>query len=289
MKIGRLLFVLLFSCPVLFCQNSEKPQVTLLGTIHDLHFHAEIHYSLPDLRAEVEQFRPDVICGEITPESYRNTMEGYFPPEAAYLSEIASSLHARFIPADWRIAQAWQARAAKMEPPDKVKAVEEIDKKQIEGVTSFRGTSLFDYLHSQDFLSLSDRKFEDVIGENTVSDLAAGGWHERNRKIVENCLDGSEGAKRIVIVFGANHIAQLRRQLAARGITSQVATRQFTPAGLGSVPPAVLRRWSRNLQNLRGIVDGTVRVSQDSQSKVKGSSRVRDLELALKTYSPATR
>jgi hypothetical protein len=38
-----------------------------------------------------------------------------------------------------------------------------------------RGASLFDYLHSQDFLSLSDLKFEDIIGENTVSDIAAGG------------------------------------------------------------------------------------------------------------------
>jgi hypothetical protein len=74
----------------------SNPAVFLLGTAHDLHFKPESHYSLPDLGNEVEALHPDLICGEITPEAYQGTMEGYFPPEAAYLAEVAPILHARF-------------------------------------------------------------------------------------------------------------------------------------------------------------------------------------------------
>jgi hypothetical protein len=118
-----------------------------------------------------------------------------------------------------------------------------------------------------------------------VSDIALGAWHERNRRIVENCLDAGTGSGRIVFVYGAGHIPQLQRQLAARGITAQVASRRFVPAGMGSVPLSVIARWQRNLDNLRRIANGSLVVSRDSLDKVKGSHRVQDLELALKTYT----
>jgi len=47
-------------------------------------------------------------------------------------------------------------------------------------------------------------------------------------------------------------------------------------------------RWQRNLDNLKGILDGSIAVSRDSLDKVKDSHRVQDLELALKTYSGGT-
>jgi hypothetical protein len=265
-------------------QPAPQPEVILLGTAHNMHFALENHYSLIDLRTEIEGLHPDLICGEITPEAYHSVMEGYFPPEASYVAEIASSLKARFVPADWRIAYAWQSRAESTEPEEKRKQEAEIDRKQMEGMTAFHGVSLFDYLHSPSFISLSDEKFEQVAGENTVSDIAAGGWHERNRKIVENCLDDSAGARRVVFVFGANHIQQLRRQLLARDITAGIATRQFTPAGMGSVPPAVVARWQKNLENLQGVLEGRIHVSRDSMDKLKHSHRIDDLSLAMKTY-----
>jgi len=73
--------------------------------------------------------------------------------------------------------------------------------------------------------------------------------------------------------------------LAARGITAEIASRHFVPAGMGSVPPSVIARWQRNLDNLKRILDGSLAVSHDSLDKVKDSHRVQDLELALKTYS----
>jgi hypothetical protein len=264
---------------------SSKPEVILLGTAHDLHFKPENHYSLADLRNEVEALHPDLICGEITPEAYQGPIEGYFPPEAAFLAEVAPMLHARFAATDWRIAKAWQSRAEEMEPKeikDKLAALTEDTAKQMQSQTE---PSLFDFLHTKG-VALADYQFEQVVGENTVSDIAMGGWHERNRRIVENCLDAATGAGRIVIVivYGAGHIPQLQHQLAARGITAQIASRRFVPAGMGSVPPSVIARWQRNLGNLKRILDGSLPVSRDSLDKVKDSHRVQDLELALKTY-----
>ena len=144
--------------------------------------------------------------------------------------------------------------------------------------------SLFDFLHTEN-LAIADYQFEQLAGENTVSDIALGGWHERNRRIVENCLDADARSRRIVIVYGAAHIPQLQRQLAARGITGQIARRLFVPGGMGSVPLSVIARWQRNLDNLKRILDGSIAVSRDSLDKVKDSHRIQDLELALKTYS----
>ncbi len=263
---------------------ASNPAVILLGTAHDLHFKAESHYSLADLRNEVEALHPDLICGEITPEAYQGPMEGYFPPEAAYLAEVAPMLRARFAATDWRITKAWQSRAEEMEPrevKDKVEAMTEETTKEMQSQTE---PTLFDFLHSKG-VTISDYQFEQVIGENTVSDIAMGGWHERNRRIVENCLDADAGSRRIVMVYGAAHIPQLQRQLAARGITAQIARRLFVPGGMGSVPLSVIARWQRNLDNLKRILDGSIAVSRDSLAKVKDSHRIQDLELALKTYS----
>ena len=266
---------------------SPNPEVILLGTAHDLHFKAENHYSLADLRNEVEALHPDLICGEMTPEAYQGPMEGYFPPEAAYLAELAPTLHARFAATDWRITHAWQSRAEEMEPKEVKDKLDELTKETAKQIQSLTEPSLFDFLHTKG-VAIADYQFEQVVGENTVSDIAMGGWHERNRRIVENCLDAAAGAGRIVIVYGAGHVPQLRRQLAARGITAQIASRRFVPAGMGSMPPSVIARWQRNLDNLKRLLDGSLAVSRDSLDKVKDSHRVQDLELALKTYSGST-
>ena len=287
---GRLFFAYLLAQTAQTAQTSPPqptptssgPEVILLGTAHNLHFKAESHYSLPDLRSEVEALQPDLICGEIEPEAYQGPMEGYFPPEAAYLAEIAPALHARFAATDWRIAKAWQDRAEQMEPKEIKDKIEALTREQAKQIQS--QPSLFDFLHTKN-LSIADYQFEQLAGENTVSDIALGAWHERNRRIVENCLDAAAGSHRIVFVYGAGHIPQLQRELAARGIAAQIASCRFVPAGMGGVPPSVIVRWQHNLDNLKRILDGSLAVSRDFLDKVKDSHRVQDLELALKTYS----
>jgi len=291
-KIGLALLVI-FSASLLTAQNvapkfvSAAPEIFLVGSVHNMHFEDRYHYSLIDLQTQVRSLHPDAVCGEITPEAFNGPMEGNFPPEAAMLAEMAPQWGARFIPADWRVSFALQERAEKQEAEDKVKTAQEAAEKSkvMAYLAAFSGDSLYDYMNgSPQYMSLIDHIYENVVGENTPSDIAAGAWHERNRKIVENCLTEAVAARRIVFVFGNDHLPQLRRQLAVRGLAAQIPPRAFTPAGLGTMPPVVIARWQRNLKNLEGIANGTVAVSADDRAKVKDTNRAPVLRSEIEIY-----
>jgi hypothetical protein len=219
------------------------PEIYLIGSVHNMHFEERFHYSLVDLQKQVLAQHPDVICGEITPEAYSAPMEGNFPPEAAMVAEMAAGWGVRFVPADWRVSFAWQRRGEEQEASDRAKAAEvQAAQNRVKVYFDrFSGISLYDYTNGSDqYQNMVDRMFEEVIGENTPSDIAAGAWHERNRKIVENCLNEAGPARRIVFVFGGSHLPQLRRQLAAQGLTGRTPARAFAPAGLGRCRRRVL-------------------------------------------------
>lgn len=294
MKYCRLALIALLSTSPLVAQNvasktsiASVPQIFLIGSVHNFHFEEQYHYSLIDLQAQVRSLHPDVVCGEITPEAYNGPMEGNFPPEAAMLAEMAPGWGAHFIPADWRISFFQMDRAAQQLSEDKKKTAEiDAEESKLKAYFDhFSGISLYDSTSdSAEFLAMSDHKFEQVAGESTVADIFYGGWHARNRKIVENCLVHADGAKRIVFVFGVNHLPQLRRQLAARGLTAQIPARAFTPVGLGTMPPTVIVRWQRNLKNLEGIADRSIAVSTDDRAKVKDTNRAPQLRSEIALY-----
>jgi hypothetical protein len=204
---------------------------------------------------------------------------------AAYLAEMSGRWNARFIPSDWRMDSFRQAKAEKVEPAEVKRQEEELTQEELRGFEDFKTSSLYDYIHSPSYLDRVDTLFEKVIGKDTVSDMAAGDWHERNRRIVQNCLAGAGSAQRIVFVFGVSHLPQLMQQLQVRGITAQVPPRVFTPSGLGSVPEEVIARWRHNRDSLQGVLSGNIKVSADALNKVKRSSRIRDLDFAMDTYA----
>ena len=265
--------------------TQTHPEVYLIGSIHRDHFLPKYRYSLVDLGTQIQSLRPDVICGEITPEAYGQVMEGYFPPEAAYLAEMSGHWNARFIPSDWRMDSFRQAQAEEVEPAEVKRQEDEITQEELRGFEDFTTPSLYDYIHSPAYLERVDTFFEKVMGKGTVSDVAAGDWHERNRRIVQNCLAGVGNASRIVFVFGISHLPQIVHQLQGRGITAQIAPRAFAPQGLGRVPREVIARWRRNRDALQGILSGDIKVSADALNKVKRSSRIKDLDLAMNTYA----
>ncbi len=266
-----------------------SPAVFLVGSFHNNHFQERFHYSMHDLATQVLALEPDLVCGEITPEAYKQPLEGYFPPEAVWLDEVARERGIRFAPMDWRMERARQIEAENAEPATVKERARAHGEKLMSGINGFAGASIYDHLHGDDTLSAIDVMYEVIKGENTVADIAAGSWHERNRRMAANCLNAATGAKRIVMVAGIDHVPQLRRQFLARGIEAEVPRRRFTPAGQGAVPPAVLARWQRNLENLRRIVDGRAPVSTDALSKVRGSRRIQDLEEAIRLYSNPVR
>ncbi len=281
-------FLVLSAVPSLvFSQASKQPDIYLIGSVHNMHFEERYHYSLIDLQAEVRSVHPDVVCGEITREAYEGPVEGHFPPEAAMLAEVAPGMGARFIPADWRVSFAWQERGEKQEAANKAKAAEvnAAQAKILAYYDAFPGGSLYDYTNdSSEFLAMVDHMFEDIIGENTPSDIAAGAWHERNRMIVESCLEAAGNARRIVFVFGNAHLPQIRRQLAARGLVAVIPARAFTPAGLGTMSQTVLARWQRNLTNLEGIAAGTISIPKDQRAQVLDTNRAPILRSEIEIY-----
>lgn len=201
--------------PGLSTPSFAPPKSNLAGSMHDLHFQERYHYSLVDLQTEIRSLHPDVVCGEITPGAFNAPMEGNFPPEAAMLAELAPRWGARFVPADWRVSFALQEKAEKQEAEDKqqVARVNAEQSKLKAYLDAFSGGSLYDYINrSTKYQGMVDHMFEDVIGSDTPSDIAAGAWHERNHMIVKNCLKGARSAKSIVFVFGSAHLAQIKRQ-----------------------------------------------------------------------------
>lgn len=72
--------------------QKSKPAFYLIGSIHNMHFDPNNHYSINDLLSQIRALKPNLVCGEITPEAYEHAMEGYFPPEAAALAEMANAL-----------------------------------------------------------------------------------------------------------------------------------------------------------------------------------------------------
>ncbi len=260
-------------------------EIFLVGSVHNMHFQERFHYSLVDLEAQVRSLRPDVVCGEIAAEDLDGPMEGNYPPEAAMLAELAPRWGARFIAADWRVDHERQARAEAEVGRKKAREIEAAQNKERDWYANFNGPSLYDYTNgSPEFQAMIDHKFEDLIGDNTVADIAAGAWHERNRHIVENCLTQAGPARRIVFVFGAAHVPQLWRQLAARGLVGQIPLRNFTPAGLGTMHRSVIERWQRNLRNLHGIADGSIPVSSDMRARVRETRRAPVLRNEIDLY-----
>lgn len=267
--------------------SGTAAEIYLVGSVHDMHFDERYHYSLVDLEEQVRSLAPEVICGEITPKALDRAMEGNFPPEAAMLAVMAPQWQARFVAADWRVSFKAQRRGELQEAKDKPRAaaVEAEQKRMRDYYENFAGESLYDLTSgSAEFLARVDHLFEEVVGADTTSDLAAGAWHERNRRIVGNCVAASGGARRIVFVFGAAHLPQLRRQLEARGLKAQIPARAFRPAGMGKMPPAVVARWKRNLRSLEGIEKGNVAVSADARAKVRDTNRAPQLRREIALY-----
>ncbi|MDX9694178.1 MAG: hypothetical protein RBT49_00140 [Bacteroidales bacterium] len=278
---------------VLFSQENKqdeldtKPEIFIVGSIHSMHFNPDYNYSIIDLQSQISALKPDLVCGEIVPEAFDQPMEGYYPPEAAFLAEMATKLNYKFVPVDWRLDYATQSKAESEYPlyiKEQVKSLSDTMRSLINGSNS---QSIYDFIHGNLNLQMTDSLYERIIGINSIAELASGNWHERNRRIVENALNAAKAknAYRIVIVFGIDHIPQIKRQLNDLGFEPQIPKRLFVPDNNFEVSDEVLERWKRNLEYLKLIRDKKIPISDDNYQKVINSKRIQDLELAIQKSS----
>jgi hypothetical protein len=258
-----------------------KPEIFIIGSIHSMHYNPDYHYSIGDLLEQIRALKPDVVCGEIAPGAFGQVTEGYFPPEAALLAEMAEELNYRFVPADWRLDYATQARADSLYPVTVREKLAPFAATYFTRMNESARESVYDAIHSETNIAVIDSVFETIIGADSIAETAHGNWRERNRRIAENGMKGAGDAGRIVFVFGSDHIPQIRRQLQALGYRPEIPDRQFIPGGSNRVPGAVLERWRRNLENLRLIRDKKIPVTDDYYQKIIHSTRIRELEQAI--------
>lgn len=262
-----------------------KPEIFIIGSIHSMHYNPDYHYSIADLLEQIRALKPDVVCGEITPEAFEQTTEGYFPPEAAFLAEMAPVLNYRFVPADWRLDYATQAAADSIYPAAVKEKLAPFGATYFARMYESASQSIYDAIHSEVNIAIIDSVFEQIIGADSIAEIAHGNWHDRNRRIAENGLNAAGDAKRIVFVFGSDHIPQIRRQLQTLGYEPQIPDRMFVPCGSNKVPDGVLKRWKRNLVNLMLIRDRKIPVTDDYYQKITNSRRIRELEQAIQKSS----
>jgi len=276
-----------FISVVTFSQNVKqdtfkaKPTVYLIGSIHSKHFDPKYHYSLIDLQTQIVGLKPDLVCGEITPEAFNQPMEGYFPPEAAFLAEMASKLNYRFEPVDWRLDYTTQSKAEGEFPQSITEKSAPIIKRYLEGIETSNRESIYDFFHNKITLQLLDSLYNGIICQSALADIAYGSWSERNRRIIENGMTVAGNAHTIVFVFGSDHLQQLQKYLREWGIEAQIPERLFVPSNDYKVSDAVLERWKRNLENLILIRDKKISTSYDNYQKVIHSDRIKDIENAI--------
>ncbi len=266
------------------CQSGiyVKPEIYIIGTIHSKHFDPEYHYSINDIQAQICALKPDLVCGEITPDAFEQAMEGYFPPEAAFLAQMASKLNYRFEPVDWRLDYAIQSKAEREYPKSVMEKVSSFGNSYFAKFKESNSQSVYDDIHSEMNIAIVDSVFEKIIGANQIAETAHGNWNERNRRIVENGLAAAKNARRIVFVFGSDHIPQIRRQLEVLGFNAQIPKRLFVPCNNFKVSDEVLERWQRNLENLKLIREKKIKATDNDYQKLIHSRRIEDLEVAIR-------
>ncbi|MCE5345096.1 MAG: hypothetical protein LLG13_02245 [Bacteroidales bacterium] len=266
-------------------EPAGKPVIFIIGSIHSMHYNPNYHYSIIDLLEQIRALKPDMVCGEIAPEAFDQVTEGYFPPEAAFLAEMATSQHYRFVPVDWRLDYATQAKADSAYPVSVKEKLAPFGSTYFARMNESANQSIYDAIHSELNIAVIDSVFEQIICADSVAEIAHGNWNERNRRIAENGMNAVRDAHRIVFVFGSDHIPQIRRQLQTLGLDPQIPERMFVPGGKFKVPEAVLKRWKRNLENLKLIRDRKIPVTDDYYQKIINSRRIQELEQSIQKSS----
>lgn len=283
-----LFFILTLNSISVFSQGIKydtlyiKPTIYLVGSVHHMHFKPENNYTVNDLLGQIHKLKPDLVCGEIAPEALDQLMEGYFPPEAAFLAEMADELNYRFVPVDWRLDYTTQFSIANNNFPDSVQELRTALLNNLQAkVKASNSLSLYDALHQKTIIKDLDSLYEKIIRPSALAEIASGSWHERNRRIIENGLMAAEKAHTIVFVFGLDHLSGLQRELKSLGVEAQIPERLFEPGNNFKVSKAVLDRWKRNLENLKLIRDKKISTSYDNYQKVINCNRIKDIEDAI--------
>lgn len=267
-------FVLTLLLAQIGCASAEpngtlKPknesEFILYPGLHKLFLDPSWNFSLSDLLASVRAGNPDAICVEISPDDYAGNFEGYYPPEAAAVSEVFSETSV-IIPADWR-APHREYREPSRDTTNRIAALKsrfDRELKQapnsIEFAISAKGQAQIKEIHQTI-----------IEGDGQEAD---GFWRTRNERISQTCLNQSRehGHKRVAMIFGIDHLYAIKERL--MGLGYAVSDGRLTSAKQNLISQDVVRRWRKNLLALKKLRES----SKVKALEIDESGRIKDLE-----------
>ncbi len=269
-------FLLLFcaflsACAAPSVRKAKPIELTVVPTIHRNHLDPEWKYSLADLVATVNAFRPDLLCVELAADATVSPEEGIFPAEAVYLDEVFRAKGVPVVAADWRAPRETYAGVT-IETDEEARKLRRVFLGKVNREEDRLGylISHFGKMYTKDLHEMFILKH---------GDAAAGFWRERNRRIVENCFQAIQSykAKRIVFAFGADHLYALEENIRKRmGIVYKYTTPIRTSDPI-VIPNSVLSRWTKNLGSLESLIDNP-KTPEDIRIRIRETHRIQELK-----------
>jgi len=183
----------------------------ILGTIHSDEMRKEYDFSLKKMGELIEQFEPDIICGEVRPEDWEkycnnNEYEGYLGPSEyrELIIPLCERKGIKFIPIDWyeddMVDMDYFKGKSELEINDLEKQFESIMNVYIE--VAKKSTIPFNSLAFNDVVK-SKQDFQNSINPEVHNVY----WTCRNQLMtyrIKKVLDANKG-KRVLCTVGAEH------------------------------------------------------------------------------------
>lgn len=234
-----------------------QPEVLTLGTVHSMHLQRGTGYTLSELAEQIRMVKPDLVCGEMSPEDHQSEREGFYPLEVPVVEEAAKSVGATFWPADWRPLVHVTVSAdmeKEMTPEERTR----FDKAYEDFMPRFKaahGTGFFEFLHRPD-TQANFRRIHDVMID-AGTDATAGFWDTRNQAIVKRCMRKGEAmkAKRILFVFGAEHNYGIQDFVKRFYGLDVRPMKRLAPVSNTPQSDQVVARWTKIRDDLVRVVD----------------------------------
>jgi hypothetical protein len=277
--------VIAFGCASTQLRAASSPEAFVVGSVHRYHLDASSRYSLTDLDVQLTQMRPDLLCGEITPEHLGTQWEGYYPPEVALVQDVAARLGIPFVAADWRGDSEEARKAEESMAPEAKKRYSTAHEPLLARWKERREESLFDFIHGEEAQRLIRQAHDVRLASG--GEAADGFWLTRNRRIVERCMAEASWrhSRRIVFVFGGEHKYAIEDELwKQHGLRAAEVRRQFVPA-TNELSEAVISRWKDRRTALARLAD--TGSNAEVREKVLGSHRLEELDLFIESKGKA--
>lgn len=188
--------------------------VGILGTIHNPELRERYHCPLTFYQELIEEFDPDIICGEVHPQSWNKYVKdrdekGYWgEPASEYwdlIFPLCEEKNIRFIPIDWFELDVWN----NFDPfngysEEKQKELEKIDDEWFAKQMSTHSIGRVP-CNSNEFDEITKQKYEWLYQINPKAQNFR--WVIRNQIMIQRVKNTyqSNPGKRILCIVGADH------------------------------------------------------------------------------------